>query len=111
MSYYVSDDNTITLTRGDTFSAKVSITNSDGTAYQPMIGDKIRFAMKKSVRDNDPILVKDIPVNTMMLVLEPNDTKQLEFRTYIYDLELTKATGEVDTFVTLAKIIITGEVH
>ena len=45
MSYSVSGT-TITLTRGDTFVALISITKQDGTPYVPNDGDKVRFAMK-----------------------------------------------------------------
>ena len=45
MSYSVSGT-TITLTRGDTFKAVVSITQQDGSPYVPTSGDKVRFAMK-----------------------------------------------------------------
>ena len=33
--------NTITLTRGDTLQATVSIKNADGTAYTPATGDSV----------------------------------------------------------------------
>ncbi len=47
MSYSVQGT-TITLTRGDTFMALISITQSDGSQYFPVEGDSIRFAMKRS---------------------------------------------------------------
>lgn len=42
MSYSVSGT-TITLTRGDTFKAVVSITQQDGSPYVPTSGDKVSF--------------------------------------------------------------------
>lgn len=73
MSYNITGT-TITLTRGDTFEALVSATKRDGTQYIPVAGDTIRFAMKENYDDPRPLLVKDIPINTMMLTLEPQDT-------------------------------------
>lgn len=110
MSYNVSGT-TITLTRGDTFMALITITDSENNPYMPVEGDTIRFAMKATYADEEPLLVKDIPIDTMKLVLEPEDTKHLAFGKYVYDIQLTKATGEVDTFITKAKINITEEVH
>ncbi len=110
MSYSVSG-NTITLTRGDTFVALVSITDSEGNAYNPVEGDKVRFAMKKQFTDLEPLLLKDIPIDTMKLVIEPEDTKALSFDTYKFDIELTKASGEVDTFITNGKLKLTEEVY
>ena len=92
MSFSVNDrTNGISLTRGDTFKAKVTITDSEGAPYQPNEGDKIRFAMKKDYDDED--------------------TKSLEFGKYVYDVELTKVNGDVDTFITKARIDLTEEVH
>ena len=110
MSYSITGT-TITLTRGDTFEALVSATKKDGTPYIPVEGDVIRFAMKENYDDARPLLVKEIPIDTMILVIEPEDTKPLAFGKYVYDIELTKVTGEVDTFITTATLKLTEEVH
>jgi hypothetical protein len=47
----------------------------------------------------------------MELVINPEDTKNLAFSSYVYDIELTKEDGTVDTFIDRAKIKITEEVH
>lgn len=109
MGYSVSGT-TITLTRGDTFIANVSILDSDGNPYIPKEGDSIRFAMKMTYDDAKPLLVKEIPIETMNLILDPEDTKDFSFGTYVYDIQLTKSTGEVDTFIAKAKIKLTEEV-
>ena len=109
MSYSVSGT-TITLTRGDTFVALISITKQDGTPYVPNDGDKVRFAMKAKYEDPEPLVVKDIPIDTLTLTLHPEDTKGLSFGKYVYDIQLTKADGTVDTFITKATIKITEEV-
>lgn len=112
MSFSVNDrTNRISLTRGDTFKAKVSITDSEGVAYTPNEGDKIRFAMKKDYDEEEPLLLINIPIDTMILVITPEDTKSLEFGKYVYDIELTKANGDVDTFIAKARIDLTEEVE
>lgn len=58
MSYSVSGT-TITLTRGDTFVALISITKQDGTPYVPNDGDKVRFAMKNNGAVEGTISSKD----------------------------------------------------
>ena len=50
MSYSVSGT-MITLTRGDTFSALITITDLNDNQYIPMNGDRIRFAMKNHNRN------------------------------------------------------------
>lgn len=109
MAYSISGT-TITLTRGDTFEAQISIAQEDGSPYIPKDGDTVRFAMKSSYTDETPLIVKDIPVSTMILVLEPIDTKALNFGKYVYDIQLTTIDGKVDTFITKATIKITEEV-
>lgn len=54
MSYNVSGT-TITLTRGDTFMAQISITDSKGEPYIPVEGDSVRFAMKSAYTDDEPL--------------------------------------------------------
>lgn len=101
---------TITLTRGDTFKTYIVLTDVDGNEYTPVPGDSIRFALKKQYKDVKPLIKKDIPIDTMLLHLEPRDTKRLPFDDYVYDIQLTYASGEIDTFIDRAKFILTEEV-
>ena len=110
MSFKVRN-NTIYLTRGDTFRAVITITNPDGTIYTPKDGDSIRFAMKESVDSEELLIFRDIPIDTMMLVIYPGDTKELEYGSYVYDIQLTKANGDIDTFITASKLKLTYEVE
>ena len=99
----------IKLTRGDSLYLDISLTK-DGETYIPEEGDVIRFAMKKDFRNPTTVLVKDIPINTLQLVILPNDTKGLMMGTdYVYDIELTTASGDVDTFLS-GKFTVDNEV-
>ncbi len=109
MSYSVTGT-TITLTRGDTFKAQISITDRSGNPYVPVEGDSVRFAMKATYADPEPKVVVDIPIDTLILEIRPEQTKGLPFGNYVYDIQLTKASGEVDTFITTAKLKLTEEV-
>lgn len=98
--------NSIIMTRGDTLRIQVAI-NVDGYPYTPEANDIVRFALKhqtmNSARteyaDRDPLISKVIPNDTLILVLEPGDTKPLGFGTYDYDIQITFANGVVDTFI------------
>ena len=109
MSFSVKK-NAIVLTRGDTFKGRVTINNSDGSEYEPQVGDTIRFAMKRDYNDPETLIEKDIPIDTMLLILEPSDTKPYEFGDYVYDIQITKANGDVDTFITKSRLTLTEEV-
>lgn len=112
------DGNAITLTRGDTLLLKVTITR-DGEEYTPTSSDKVRFALKhKELKDDksdfvddEPLILKDIPTDTMLLQLDPEDTKDKAFGRYVYDIEITLPDGYVDTFITKAPFKLTEEVH
>lgn len=101
---------TITLTRGDSLIINVTITKN-GAIYTPTAGDKVRFALKQRTTDPTPLIVKQADIGTMQIRLDPEDTKELAFATYVYDIELTTVDGYVDTFIGPAKFIITEEVY
>ena len=99
MGYTVNDKTKkITLVRGDTLRVKVDIFIND-EPYTPVSGDKVRFAMKQAYTSSKLLINKSIPIDTMILYLEPNDTKKCAFGKYVYDIEITFANGDVDTFI------------
>ena len=91
----------------------------DGEPYTPETGDQVRFAMRENVLTTSTykewkdayVLTKNIPTDTLILELEPDDTKDLGFGTYVYDIEITFADGTVDTFITKAQLKLTEEVE
>ena len=105
---------TITIVKGDSAIINVEAFNPDGSAYQPEEGDVIRFAVKKSYHDAEPVLVVNIPVETMELYLTKEDTKQLDSGyingSYFYDIELSKLDGTDDTFIPNGKLFVREEV-
>lgn len=104
----VSGDS-IYLTRGDTCKITIVITQ-DGEPYTPSEGDRIRFALNKRYAETEPLILRDIPTDTLLLHLVPEDTKGLEFGKYRYDISLTKENGDVDTFIGPAWFYVTEEV-
>lgn len=105
------DGTTITMTRGDTLKVTISLKSKDGTTYTPSANDVVKFTVKEKYTDKDALIEKTIPTNTMLLHLEPDDTKELKMpKKYVYDMELTKANGDRDTFIDKATLSITEEV-
>lgn len=102
---------TIEMTRGDTLRVYLTLKDCNGDEYVPEAGDSIRFAMKKRYNDATPLILKQIPTDTLVLELAPADTKPLSYAEYVYDIEMTYANGDVDTFIDRAKFKITEEVH
>jgi len=110
-------DNGIEMTRGDSLRLKVSMTVG-GAPYIPETGDVIRFALKREKMDgmrtrfvdDEPLVLKNIPTDTMMLELDPEDTKPYEFGDYVYDIQITRADGFVSTFIADARLTLCREV-
>lgn len=114
---YKVEGTTITMTRGDTALIRVGMTR-DGTEYTPQAGDSVRFAAKTELnrtgtefKEAEPLIVKQIPIDTMILRLDPEDTKGLSFGYYTYDIEITFASGIVDTFIPNSRLVLAPEVH
>ena len=95
---YIDEDQNITLTRGDTGIFNISLKTKNGKAYTPQEGDSLRFALGKNW-GKDTLFTKNIPLDTCVLEIEPQDTKDLEFKTYKYDIEFTDAHGHVSTIL------------
>lgn len=106
--------NAITITQGDSGDVSIRIIDSDGQDYVPVEGDTVRFAVKKYYTDSEPLLVINVPIDTMILHFNPQDTKNLEAGPakgrYKYDMELTRTGGLVDTFIPRADFIVLEEV-
>ena len=111
--------NHIYMPRGDTFITTVTIKRKgSGDIYVPVEGDAIRFALKHAKKtpdgsaftDRDPLILKDIPYDTLILKLDPEDTKSLGFGEYVYDVQITRTDGTVETFIEEAPFTLKPEV-
>ncbi len=108
---------TITMTRGDTLRVQISIQRDEET-YNPVAGDSVAFYLKHNSMDSKktaytdpaPLITKSVPIESMVLTLDPEDTKTLDFGKYVYDLQITFENGTVDTFINNAPFIIVPEV-
>jgi len=106
---HIDEEQNITLTRGDTGFFEISLVDKNNEPYVPQEGDRLRFALGKSW-GKDTLFTKEIPLDTCILELEPQDTKNLEFKKYKYDVEFTDAQGHVSTVI-LGEFIIDKEVY
>jgi len=98
---YIENDGTIRLTRGDTAYFGVSIIDSStGTEYEPSDDDVILFTIKKSVNASDSLIQKKFgEVNNNLFKLLPEDTSDLRYGRYQYDVQLTRGNGDVYTVI------------
>lgn len=102
------NNNDISLTRGDSAVLLLKIQKSNESEYELQAGDSVLFTVKKSVYDTDVIIQKKLTDGAIRL--NPDDTKDLEYGTYYYDVELTQSDGFVTTVISPQKLIIEPEV-
>ncbi len=105
------DGTTIWMTRGDTVRIELTLTDLSGNPYVPDAGDQILFTVKKSYKDKEALFVKEVDLTNLVLTIEPEDTNNLQMnKDYEYDMQLTKANGDIDTFITPSILHIAEEV-
>lgn len=101
-------NNNISITRGDSAIFALSIKKADGEPYKIAEGDTVIFTVKMSTFDTKIITQKTVVDGVVRL--HPEDTKDLEYGTYYYDVELTQADGFVSTVISPHKFIVEQEV-
>ena len=102
--------NVISVTRGDSFLATLTLTDLDGNEYTPSENDLIRFAVKKTTNDSERILIqKTIPYDTLELYLTEKDT-DADPGEYWWDVEVRLSNNMVFTVAGPARFKITEEV-
>lgn len=111
----------ISIPRGDDKIYPIGMRyEEDGTTYTPAADDTIIFSVKPAEMnaekteylETDPIIVKNIDPTTMELHLEPADTADLGFGTYLYDLFYIRAEdGWHETIIKVSPFVVGREVH
>jgi len=106
--------NTIYLVRGDTASITVSAADQYDASRPFVAGDTVYFTVKKSTRTEIKEVQKIITVFNMngqaVFDIEHEDTKNMSFGTYYYDIQLTSAEGRVITIIPASNFILEEEV-
>lgn len=118
----IDTNNNITLTRGDTLTLTVALlhevepvppaTEPTIEPYVPEEGDVIRFALGTTYKTQfgyELLIEKVIPNDTLTFTITSTQT-ELDYKEYVYDIEITHPDGCVDTFIS-AKLKIIGEVE
>lgn len=105
------DDNSIRITRGDSLTINVSLTDNDGYPYVPIEGDEVWFTVKKRAIAEDVLIRKSIDIETLALELEESDTENLAFGEYKYEIEVITTENGHYTVIKNAPFIIMEELH
>lgn len=102
----------INMVRGDSESITVSLQKDNGVVPFNQ-GDTVYFTVKQSSSTEEKILQKvitEFDEGNCIIEIAPNDTKDLEFISYVYDIQLTDYNGKVTTIIPCSKFAISEEV-
>ena len=105
----IKKDGTIQLTRGDSARISVSITFDENTPYTVQVGDVVMLSVKKTIADEQYVLQKTMR-DDLLFYIEPQDTKSIPFGRYVYDVQITRANGDVYTIIEPSTFEIRQEV-
>lgn len=103
----------LAMIRGDSESITLSLKDGEAvTSFVP--GDTVYFTVKRSSTVDEKALQKTITEfnedGNCIIEIAPNDTKDLEFRSYVYDIQLNRFDGTVTTIVPCSKFAVLREV-
>lgn len=97
------DEGVIYHTRGDTGYIQLAFD------YDWQDGDTVTLSVKKDYESEDYLFQKTV-VGGQIITIYPQDTAELEYGNYIYDVQVNTALGEVFTVVGPNKYKLTKEV-
>ncbi|MBR0204090.1 MAG: hypothetical protein IJQ56_06980 [Synergistaceae bacterium] len=102
--------NRIYLTKRDSAYFKIDLKDNSGAEYIPYAGDKIYFKIRKNIFSDAVVFVKEIPKDTLILELTPEDTANLEITSYRYEIEIVSILGQNFTVINDGVIYIGPDV-
>lgn len=94
----VGKNNSIELTRGDTARLTINLTDDYDQPYEMQPEDMLIFTVKTSTDATEKIIEKELK-GTNLLHLKPEDTANIEYTKYVYDVEIHTADGDVYTVI------------
>lgn len=102
----------ISMTRGDSESITVRC-SAAGERVPFAAGDTVYFTVREDA-EADIALQKTVTEfdeeGRAVIGIEPADTAGLDFGSYVYDIQLTRADGTVTTLVPMSRFRLTEEV-
>ena len=109
--FIIDDQLNISLTRGDTPTISITLTDASGNAYDCSGDQSLTFSVKEKYDEaaviKIPIILRPIPEFTIgaayTLTRDPGD--------YYYDICLITADGTSDTFIANKRFTILPEAH
>ena len=102
------ENNNISMIRGDSGVFTITNTDTNGTPVELTDADVLTFTIRRAARNPAIVLQKNIAGGE--LDIKPADTEGLTFGAYVYDIELKRADGYVDTVIPPHEFLLMEEV-
>lgn len=103
----------VSMIRGDSESIHIKRYDINDFPINFENGDTVYFTVKEKPTDSE-VLIQKIVQNfndgSAIIYIDPQDTKNLKFKKYCYDIQLTKGSGEVTTLVPPSDFAVQEEV-
>lgn len=108
-----SKTNTLSVIRGTTFSFLVKLYDTDGKKFVLEDGDILTFGVKEYLEHRNCIISKSLgasdynaDIGGFIFDINPEDTIDLSFGDYFYDVIVTLNTGEIYSVIDCSKLVI-----
>lgn len=103
----------VSMIRGDSEVITISCTDAYGGNAPLVEGDTVYFTIKETIHDEEKVfqkIITDFTDGKAIVRIRPEDTKNLSFKTYVYDTQISGLDGTVTTIVPPSDFKICGEV-
>lgn len=107
--FKINSDNSIEMTRSDTPTFTVNLTDYDGNEYVMDPLDELVFTVKKDYYNKKPLIQVKVQ-GSNVIHLKTEDTICLKYGTYKYDVQLNTKDGQIFTVIPYNNFTLNYEV-
>lgn len=103
----------IRMTRGDSEAIKVTVKDTLGNIIPLITGDTVYFTVRENLLNPTKIIEKvitDFDDGKAVINIHPQDTNNLRFSTYVYDIQLNLGNSTVKTIIKPSAFKVLAEV-
>ena len=104
----IDENNNIYLTRADSCVLDLSVVDDEGNEYD-YSNDLVQLTIKGSTLTDSVIIQKAITGDHF--IIDPNDTKNLDYGVYRYDVQIINNSNAVYTVIGPANFVLCDEVN
>lgn len=102
--FKINTNGSMEIIRGDSAAFDVTVYDTDEETGEKIIytlnpGDTLTFTVKKNTKTTEVLIQKIAEGELNTITINPEDTNELGYGSYKYDIQFTRADGYVDTII------------